>query len=84
MSRAEEAAMKAYPKSTDGALDYRRANYRIAYKRGYEQAEKDLALTWEDIRFIHEISEDVWKPNMEDERPIYEEALRKFNELKKG
>lgn len=34
--------MEAYPRDEDRELNYRRANYRIAYERGYNQAEKDL------------------------------------------
>ena len=41
LSRAEEMALEAYPRDEDRELNYRRINYRIAYERGYEQAEKD-------------------------------------------
>lgn len=40
--RAEGKALEAYPRDEDRELNYRRANYRIAYERGYNQAEKDL------------------------------------------
>ena len=42
LSRAEEMALEAYPRDEDKELNYRRANYRIAYERGYKQAEKDI------------------------------------------
>lgn len=42
LSRAEEMALKAYPRDEDRELNFRRTNYRIAYERGYKQAEKDL------------------------------------------
>lgn len=43
MTKAEERALEAYPRDeNDKELNYRRANYRIAYERGYEQAEKDM------------------------------------------
>lgn len=44
MSRAEEAALKAYPHYAEASpeLKYRRENYRIIYERGYERAEKDI------------------------------------------
>lgn len=42
MTRAEERALEAYPRDKDSELNYRRANYRIAYERGYNQAEKDI------------------------------------------
>ena len=42
MTRAEQRALEAYPRDDDKELNFRRANYRIAYERGYEQAEKDI------------------------------------------
>ena len=42
LTRAEEMALETYPRDEDRELNYRRANYRIAYERGYEQAEKDI------------------------------------------
>ena len=42
MTRAEEAALEAYPRDDDRDLNFRRKNYRIAYERGYVQAEKDI------------------------------------------
>ena len=55
MDRAEEAALKIYPQKIEG--DSRGSydlnlNKRIIYQQGYYQAEKDLELTWEDIRDI--------------------------------
>lgn len=47
--KAEQRALEAYPRNDDKELNFRRANYRIAYERGYEQAEKDTierAVTW--------------------------------------
>lgn len=42
MSKAEERALEAYPRDEDRELNFRRTNYRIAYERGYKQAEKDI------------------------------------------
>ena len=42
LTRAEEMALEAYPRDEDRELNYRRTNYRIAYERGYKQAEKDI------------------------------------------
>ena len=42
LTRAEEMALEAYPRDEDRELNYRRANYRIAYERGYKQAGKDI------------------------------------------
>lgn len=58
---------------------------------GYQQAEKDLALSWEDIRLIVDIAgkltEDynvgVIELILRDEQTFHEEVLRRFNEAKK-
>ena len=42
LTRAEEMALKPYPRDEERELNYRRANYRIAYERGYKQASKDI------------------------------------------
>lgn len=47
LTRAEEMALKAYPRDENRELNYRRTNYRIAYERGYKQAEKDILSTIE-------------------------------------
>ena len=58
------------------------------YNDGYEQAEKDLALTWEDIKTIVQILADsdwydfeingkLWS------KEFYEEVLKRFKEAKK-
>ena len=54
--RAEEAAMKAYPiwvnkDSLVKGFDWNE-EYRDVFIQGYEQAEQDLALTWEDVYLI--------------------------------
>lgn len=81
MKRSEEAATKAY----GGVPQLRRA-----FLHGYEQAEKDLALTWEDIQRIHEITDElvermeaqIIEPYFRNEQTFYEEALRRFAETK--
>lgn len=55
--KAEEAALKAYPYNrayTDNDVEYD-GNFcnRLPYIEGYEQAEKDLSLTIDDIEEIH-------------------------------
>jgi len=47
MTRAEQRALEAYP------YDYPE---RTGFRQGYEQAEKDLALTVEDIKTILDLS----------------------------
>lgn len=89
MTRAEQRALEAYPRDDDKELNFRRANYRIAYERGYEQAEKDLALTWEDIERIEHYCEQVNREhNMGTFRgtpygkSFYKEVSRRFNKAK--
>lgn len=79
MTRAEEAATKAY----GGVPQLRRA-----FINGYEKAEKDIALTWEDMKRIVEISDElvecmevgIIEPYLASEQTFYEEVLRRFNE----
>ena len=93
--RAEELANKLYPdpkiEDYDDILVYRADRDNAIMGRAnaiciYEQAEKDLALKWEDI-------EEIYKLVLEVEgsgeyacfpygKPIYEEALRRFLESK--
>lgn len=53
---------------------------------GYMQAEKDLALTWEDIRTISLIEYDTLNGDNPESTPspraFYEEVLRKFNKAR--
>ena len=89
MTRAEQAAKKAYPKedgkvwhSTFGTFEFdRNAGARKAYQEGYEQAEKDLALTWKDIRIIGDLLVAVFNDyGIVSDKKIYTEILRQFNE----
>ena len=62
---------------------------KVAYLQGYEQAEKDLALTWEDMRKIIRIDLEMIDdpeahPEWMEEQPFYEEMLRRFKEIKEG
>lgn len=57
MTKAEEQALKAYPRATRDiggmVVDIGHPQYmRDLYIEGYNQAEKDLELTWQDIRRI--------------------------------
>lgn len=97
MTRAEEAANKAYPPkrtilglySTGGlmAKDFSEEK-RLGFIEGYEQAERDLALTWQDIRTINRIIselEDEGSYNLHFdilEKQFYEEVLKRFNNHK--
>ena len=54
-----------------------------AAQKGYEQAEKDLALTWEDIRSIIELYERRKAEDAAFDACDYEALLYEFNEQKK-
>ena len=82
MSKAEER-VNEYQGCTDSP--YARTE-REAYLAGYEQAEQDLALSWEDMNKIDHIIQAVIKetPNYSytDVKDFFEEVLRRFNEYK--
>ena len=93
ISRAEELASRAayaWQSDKDGNLTlemFPDAFYR-GFLKGYEQAEEDLALTWEDIKTIEqiiatsdwydfEINGKLWS------KEFYEEVLKRLKEVKK-
>lgn len=99
MSKAEEIAAGRYKinrgddtPETSG-IDMQRA---LDFIDGYEQAEKDLALTWkdlaltwEDIMLIHKCIKDAMNFHLykmlegaEGQKVVYEEVLNRFNKLK--
>ena len=80
MSKAEERALKAYPikiAERDGYDENLRE--RKGFIKGYHQAEKDLALTWEDVKLIWNITDEM--DNMP-EKEFYQEVLKRFKNLK--
>ena len=85
MTRAEQRALKAYPHYTAENLDDV-IKARKLFAKGYSQAEKDLALTWEDIKEIQRLLDVVWSEQEItapiDEDTIYKEVLRRFNKAK--
>lgn len=89
MTKAEEAALRAYPPiqmNCDGEIVHPGydKHTRDIYQDGYEQAEKDRALTWEDIRSITKILEDITNEDIQvefyngDAISCYKEVLRRF------
>lgn len=92
--RAEEAGLRAYPRAPFGPQNITDDDCnRQVYIRGYEQAEKDFALTLEDVRTIldkendilHECNDNALQvievyPKGED---YYGEILKRFNEQRK-
>ena len=62
---------------------------RKAYLEGYYQAQKDLALTWEDMRELHiiftevDVDIELCKTDIKTETlGYYQEVLKRFNKLK--
>lgn len=85
--RAEQAAIKAYPvvieEHTERDLNKPR---RLSYINGYEQAEKDLALTWEDVKkilMLTRISIANALPHVLSDEELAKEVLKRFNEQRK-
>ena len=101
MNNAEEAALKMYPicedfYRRDGIArsephDFNREK-RYCFQKGYEQAEKDLALTWEDVQRIVEIADQLcpytskemaeFQANFQTEEAYYREVLKRYNDGK--
>ena len=98
--KAEERALEAYPvcmvrrrydwiSRSDDPYDSN-LHERYVYQRGYEQAEKDLALTWEDIKRIVEIADHLcpyttkdiaeFQAEFQTEESYYREVLKRFNQ----
>lgn len=54
--RAEKAALNAYPPHKGASQEWIKLHLSggdcACFIKGYEQAEKDLALTWKDIKYI--------------------------------
>jgi hypothetical protein len=95
IDKATERALEAYPKETRDitgfVVDIGHPQYmRDLYIEGYHQAEKDLALTWEDMRELYIIFAEVdteielCKTDIKAETiGYYEEVLKRFKNLKK-
>lgn len=102
--RAEQKALEAYPdtytkyrkegdpegvKSGICTIPDTHDLERISFVNGYEQAEKDLVLTWEDIKCIDEImsaiitSVDAIDLASWNDEKYYTEILNRFNKSKR-
>ena len=93
MSKAEEKAQAAYPAWRNGLWDeFNSSSAYCGFIKGYHQAEKDLELSWEDIKIILDIEIDILRecnshkelvietyPKGED---YYGEILKRFKERK--
>ena len=90
MSKAEDLALEKYPKKIewignqwDGAPFDVNSEKRFYYRQGYEEAEKDNELTWEDIEAIDQIFTDVFKDGFDvTTNKYYKEVLNRFNKQK--
>lgn len=79
MSKAKQKALEAYPIKIvprDGYDENLRE--RKGFIKGYHQAEKDLELTWEDIKTIDKLLNQCV-----DYSNPYQEVLKRFKEMKK-
>ena len=88
ISRAESRAWEAYPYDS-GMKGLICENSRQLFVQGYEAAEKDLALTWEDMREITRIDIEMMDdpeehPEWMEEQSFYEEVLRRFMQIKEA
>lgn len=92
MTKAEERALEAYPVKqsyNDYYGDYEDVNIveRISFQEGYEQAEKDLKLTWEDVQLLDlyamecQVEESKGR-KFNSSQEFFEEVLRRFNKIK--
>lgn len=95
--RAEEAALEAYPKlkckrsdwveyQVKRGEDLNNSNREI-FRKGYEQAEKDLALTWEDVQLLDfyamecQVEESKGR-KFNSSQEFFEEVLQRFKARK--
>ena len=85
MSKAEERAQNSgYGTDPLNRAEYTANEVRDAFIDGYEQAEQDLELTWEDLATIEKLVDDFFKQNhalMNDEE-IYKEVLKRYKDYK--
>ena len=102
MTRVEEATRRIHNRALLEAEKYSNSHggsitEEVAYGRGfkagfiegYEQAEKDLALTWEDIQLLDHfvlelVREEKERKDWGDGKEFYTEVLKRFKEAKKN
>lgn len=94
MDRAHKIALERLPvNEADRSLEHQNQIKREIFCNGYYAAEKDLALTWEDIKTISDLlyavdAENTAAQDVEQDLPFpygqkfYEEVLRRFREMK--
>lgn len=89
MSKRAEQAAEEYFRGSNPYREHPEEEWKKeGFTSGYEQAEQDLALTWEDIKTIVDIYDDCLNITFEKDKPayeseeFYEEVLRRFREMK--
>ena len=80
MNKAEKLSQNRYPTLAE----------KYAFIDGYEQAEKDLELTWEDMVLIHRCIKDATNYHLykmlegeEGQKTVYQEVLKRYNKERK-
>ena len=85
MSKAEDRAIEKYPIEMYEEVGWRcvdkNTHKRQYFIEGYHQAEKDLALTWEDMRDIYDLAYNLRFPHKK-QKEFFEEVLKRFKERK--
>ncbi len=94
MSKARDKALEAFPISFSERMGYRSDTIpnerRNAFEKGYEQAQKDLELSWRDMQRIVKIADylcnslEYDKIKKMGEEGYYTEILERFNKEKYG
>ena len=93
MSKAEERALEKFPVHEDASEEWIKMHLKgvcAEYIEGYHQAEKDLELTWEDMRKLYIIFAEVdveielcKADNIKSETiGYYQEVLKRFKDFK--
>ena len=91
--KAKQRALGAYPQEMDGYCE-NNASMRVGFKIGYNQAEKDLELSWEDVYGIlyseRMVMREWFKEHKEkniaedDSNEVFcSEVLKRFNKQRK-
>ena len=89
ISRAESRALEAYPDFDAGSAKVVQCFQRQCFVNGYEQAEKDLALTWEDVQLLDHFVLELAREEKEgkdwgDGKEFYTEVLTRFKQFKEA
>lgn len=84
MSKAEKRALERFPVHEGASKEWIEMHLKgvcAEYIDGYHQAEKDLKLTWEDIKVIEKLL--GFETIIESPKEFYQKVLKRFKSLKK-